>query len=171
MPASNNDDDRVPFPVHPAHEDFKTRHAPLPIELPLDDDEGSTSVDLKTQLIRFVATGAFSAVFDFALTYLLQEFAGAPYWLAKACGFVLGTTIAYLINRRWTFRAEPSTARFIAVVALYAITFFVNIGLYSLVMHELGAGFVSAVIAFVVAQGVATIINFVVQRAVIFKIK
>ena len=110
MPASNNDDDRVPFPVHPAHEDFKTRHAPLPIELPLDDDEGSTSVDLKTQLIRFVATGAFSAVFDFALTYLLQEFAGAPYWLAKACGFVLGTTIAYLINRRWTFRAEPSSS-------------------------------------------------------------
>lgn len=172
MPHSTPDDaDRVPFPVHPAHEDFKTRHAPMPVELPFDDEEASTSVDLKTQLIRFVATGALSAVFDFGLTLFLQDVAGAPYWLAKACGFILGTTIAYLINRRWTFRAEPSTARFIAVVLLYAVTFFVNIGLYSFLMHEFADGFVWTLAAFVIAQGVATVINFVVQRAVIFKIK
>ncbi|MCF8588872.1 GtrA family protein [Gordonia sp. HY285] len=143
----------------------------MPIELPFDDEEASTSVDLKTQLVRFVATGVLSAVFDFALTLLLQSVAGAPYWLAKACGFILGTTIAYLINRRWTFRAEPSKARFIAVVLLYAVTFFVNIGLYSLLMHEWGSSLVASACAFVVAQGVATVINFVVQRTVIFKIR
>ncbi|WP_420795025.1 GtrA family protein [Gordonia neofelifaecis] len=156
---------------HPEHEDFHTRHAPMPIELPFDDEEASTDVDIKTQIIRFIATGALSAVFDFSLTYLLQEAFGAPFWLAKGCGFILGTTIAYLINRRWTFRAEPSTARFIAVVALYFVTFFVNIGLYNWLMHRWGTELFAVALAFCIAQGVATVINFVVQRAVIFKIR
>ncbi|WP_417935288.1 GtrA family protein [Gordonia phthalatica] len=156
---------------HPEHEDFRTRHAPMPLELPLDDEEASTDVDLKTQVTRFILTGGFSAIFDFGLTFLLQEVFGAPFWMAKAAGFILGTTIAYLLNRRWTFRAEPSTARFIAVVVLYAITFFVNIGLYNWLMHTWGTAFIAIVLAFCIAQGVATVINFVVQRAVIFKIR
>ncbi|WP_161894649.1 GtrA family protein [Gordonia spumicola] len=143
----------------------------MPIELPFDDEEASTSVDLKTQLIRFVATGAGSAVLDYGLTMLLQYAVGAPFWLAKACGFILGTTVAYLINRRWTFRAEPSTARFIAVIALYAVTFGVNVGLYAWLSHMWEETAIYSALAFVIAQGVATVINFVVQRAVIFKIK
>ena len=171
-PLKDEDGREGAFPVvHPSHDDFKTRHAPMPIEIPVDDEEASTSVDLKTQLIRFVATGALSAVFDFGLTYFLQHVVGtSPGW-AKAFGFVLGTTIAYLINRRWTFRAEPSTARFIAVVALYLVTFGVNVGLYSWLSHLWEETALYSAIAFVIAQGVATVINFVVQRAVIFRIK
>lgn len=153
------------------HEDFSTRHAPMPIELPFDDEEASTDVDLKTQILRFILTGAGSAVLDFGLTLLLQYGAGVPGGIAKACGFILGTTVAYLINRRWTFRAEPSTARFIAVVALYAVTFGVNVGLYSWLSHVWSETVVYSAVAFVIAQGVATVINFVVQRAVIFKIR
>ena len=143
----------------------------MPIELPLDDEEASTSVPLKTQLIRFVATGAGSAVLDFGLTLFLQYVVGAPFAVAKAFGFILGTTVAYLINRRWTFRAEPSAARFIAVLVLYAVTFVVNVGLYSWLSHLWEETFVYSTAAFVVAQGVATVINFVVQRVVIFKIR
>ncbi|MBM7368230.1 putative flippase GtrA [Gordonia hydrophobica] len=155
----------------PQHEDFRTRHAPMPIELPLDDEEASTDVDFKTQVLRFIVTGGFSAIFDFGLTVLLQQVFDQPFWLSKGAGFILGTTIAYLLNRRWTFRAEPSATRFIAVVVLYAVTFFVNMGLYNWLMHEWGTAFWAIIIAFCVAQGVATVINFVVQRAVIFKIR
>ena len=159
-------------PSHPLHhEDFATRHAPMPIELPLDDEEASTDVDLKTQLIRFVMTGAGSAVLDYGLTMLLQYVVGTPFAVAKAGGFILGTTVAYLINRRWTFRAEPSVARFVAVLLLYAVTFGVNVGLYAWLSAVWPETWLYAAGAFVVAQGVATVINFVVQRAVIFKIK
>ncbi|MGW0037297.1 GtrA family protein [Gordonia sp. NPDC003376] len=143
----------------------------MPVELPLDDEEASTDVDLKTQLIRFIVTGAGSAVLDFGLTILLQYALGAPYALSKALGFLLGTTVAYLINRRWTFRAEPSTARFIAVIVLYAVTFVVNVGLYAWLSSLWEDGLLYSLFAFVIAQGTATVINFVVQRAVIFRIR
>ncbi|GAA3947945.1 GtrA family protein [Gordonia caeni] len=168
-----HDSDPSQDPTDPRHhhEDFTTRHAPMPIELPLDDEEASTDVDLKTQLVRFVLTGAGSAVLDYGLTMLLQYGFDASFGIAKAAGFLLGTTVAYLINRRWTFRAEPSAARFVAVIALYAITFGVNVGLYSWLSHAWPVTVLYSAAAFVVAQGVATVINFVVQRAVIFKIR
>ncbi|MFC4606088.1 GtrA family protein [Rhodococcus kronopolitis] len=146
-------------------------HLPLPVELPLVDEPGGTDVDLKTQLVRFVLTGALSAVVDFTVTMLLQGGLGLPRAVAKSVGFVLGTTTAYLINRRWTFNAPPSRARFVAVVALYAVTFAVQVGIYTALGEVWSDTLLYNALAFVIAQGVATVINFVVQRAVIFKIR
>ncbi len=143
----------------------------MPIEVPLDDQEASTDVDLKTQIVRFVITGAGSGVLDFSLTLLFQYVFGFPEWAAKAVGFVCGTTMAYLINRRWTFRAEPSAARFIAVACLYLVTFAVQVGIYTVLSRVWDEQVLYSLFAFVIAQGTATVINFVVQRAVIFKIR
>ena len=79
--------------------------------------------------------------------------------------------MAYLINRRWTFAAAPSRARFIAVVVLYLATFGVQNLLYTLFGHLWPETIVYSAAAFVIAQGTATVINFVVQRAVIFKLR
>ncbi|MFX4272420.1 GtrA family protein [Propionibacteriaceae bacterium Y1685] len=130
---------------------------------------------LSTQLVRFVITGGLSAVVDFGLLNLLMLVFGWEHTWAKAVSFIAGTTTAYMINRRWTFRAEPSTKRFIAIVILYAITFALQVGLFSLLFWMLqGTGLPVVVInaiAFVIAQGVATTVNFIVQRTVIFKIR
>jgi putative flippase GtrA len=131
-------------------------------------------VELRDQLVRFVITGGFSAVVDFGLLVILMAL-GLGHTLAKAASFVAGTTTAYLINRRWTFRAAPSTGRFLAVVVLYALTFALQVGIFSLLFTFLtaqGLGrFAVQVIAFVIAQGVATTVNFIVQRSVIFRLR
>ncbi|BCN46919.1 GtrA family protein [Rhodococcus hoagii] len=145
-------------------------HAPLPVEIPVTDSLADESLDLKTQIVRFVLTGGLSAVVDFGL-YLLLLAVGLPLNLAKAISFIAGTTTAYLINRRWTFKAEPSRARFVAVVVLYALTFAVQVGLNGLMAHVFPDEWWRIPLAFVIAQGTATVINFVVQRAVIFKIR
>jgi putative flippase GtrA len=164
-PESGSDEHRQ------RHEDYTTRHAPTPVELPFNDGEASTNVDLKTQIIRFAITGAGSGVLDFGLTVLLQYVVGTPFWIAKSFGFILGTTTAYLLNRRWTFEAEPSALRFVAVAALYGVTFFVNVGLYTWLSHMWPETILYSFLAYCIAQGTATVINFVVQRLVIFRIR
>ncbi|SUB10765.1 GtrA-like protein [Nocardia brasiliensis] len=153
----------MPVPAEP--------HLPLPVELPLVDEPGGTDVDLKTQIVRFTLTGGLSAIVDFGLYSLLFNLIGLPREAAKSLSFIAGTTTAYLINRRWTFQAPPSRARFVAVVILYAVTFAVQVGINAVLYEALPDAPWRQLLAFVVAQGTATVINFVVQRLVIFKIK
>ncbi|TQF75236.1 GtrA family protein [Rhodococcus spelaei] len=143
---------------------------PLAVDLPLADESVQPEVDLKTQIVRFVATGALSAVVDFGL-YVVGLAIGLPVAVAKSISFVAGTTTAYVINRRWTFQAEPSRARFIAVVALYAVTFAVQVGLNQVMYHTFPDVWWRVPLAYLIAQGTATVINFLVQRMVIFKIR
>ncbi len=126
---------------------------------------------LTTQVWRFVVTGGLSAIVDYGLYTFLDLVGHVQIDAAKAMGFVAGTITAYLINRRWTFQAPPSTARFVAVIALYALTYAVQVGINYLFYLKFAGQPWQVPVAFVIAQGTATVINFVVQRAVIFRLK
>jgi putative flippase GtrA len=129
-----------------------------------------TPLSLKTQVVRFVITGGFSALVDYGLLELLSTGLGLNVGLSKGLSFIAGTTTAYLINRRWTFDAEPSRSRFAKVMVLYGLTFAVQVGLFLIVFNGLGGHAWTKLVAFVIAQGTATVINFIVQRVWIFRI-
>lgn len=128
---------------------------------------------LKDQLIRFVLVGGVSAVVDFGIYQLLMHVFGLSYPVAKAISFVFGTLTAYALNRRYTFRAEPSWRRFAVTMSVYGVMFAVQWGLATLTTkvlldHDLSLWLASS-IGFVIGQGVATVTNFIVQRAFIFR--
>jgi len=57
-------------------------------------------------------------------------------------------------------------------MALYGTTFVVQVGLFAVLYPPLERQWgvtVAQVVGFVIAQGVATTVNFIVQRAVIFR--
>ena len=131
----------------------------------------SRPLPLRTQLLRFILTGGLSALVDFGLLVVGMAL-GLSHTPAKAISFVAGTSTAYLINRRWTFQAEGSRRAFVAVVGLYATTFVLQVGLFAVLYPPLAQAYglrVAQVVGFVIAQGVATTVNFAVQRTLIFK--
>jgi putative flippase GtrA len=128
-----------------------------------------SNLSLTTQVWRFIVTGGFAAIVDFGL-YVALLTLGLHVNVAKTISFVAGTATAYLINRRWTFQAPPSKARFIAVMALYALTYAAQVGINYLFYMAWDEKPWRVPVAFVIAQGTATVINFVVQRAVIFRL-
>ena len=135
-----------------------------------------STLSLKTQVLRFLITGGFAAIVDFGL-YVVGLAVGpqppSPFHVnvAKSLSFIAGTATAYLINRRWTFQAPPSKARFVAVCVLYGLTYAVQVGINYLFYMEFEHQPWRVPVAFVIAQGTATVINFIVQRAVIFRLR
>ena len=138
-----------------------------------EETGADTRLGLHTQLVRFVITGVLSAVVDFGLLVALMNLAGLDHNTAKAISFVAGTTTAYLINRRWTFQSDGSKRKFAAVVVLYGLTFVLQVGLFAVlypwVLGLSGSQTMAQVVGFVIAQGVATTANFIVQRTLIFR--
>jgi putative flippase GtrA len=139
-----------------------------------DTGERPAPLGLKAQIVRFVAIGAVAAGVDLGVyAGLLALGVWAP--LAKAVSFILGTTTAYLLNRRFTFASSSGGAgRFLGFVVLYGSTFAVNVGVASLVLHVMHApsinpGLLAGFLSWFVAQACATTINFIVMRTVIFR--
>ena len=133
------------------------------------------SNSLRGQSTKFAITGGISAVIDAGLTWIFQiALALLGNIEARSVGFFFGTLTAYLLNRRWTFRAQPSKRRFAMVALTYALTYAVNIVIYRWAFpffdHSLDwRSTYALVVAFILAQGTATVINFFVQRWLIFR--
>jgi putative flippase GtrA len=126
---------------------------------------------LFSQLSRFIAVGCVSAMVDYGLYQTLLHL-DIYVHLAKAISFICGTTTAYLLNKRFTFNvgSGQGAGRFTSFLLLYGSTFFVNVGVNALALKALPDGMPFEVtICWVLAQGTATSLNFLILRTVIFR--
>lgn len=129
-----------------------------------------SSPALLTQVLRFVLIGGFCALVDFGIYWLLLQ-AGTWVHLAKAVSFVAGTTTAYFLNRRFTFTAaqKGGAGQLGGFMLLYTVTFFVNVGTNALALHLLPDLRWRVALAWIVAQGTATTLNFIMLKWVVFR--
>jgi putative flippase GtrA len=80
-------------------------------------------------LIKFLLVGVVNTLVGLSTIYLLKWFSGTSDTVANAGGYLLGLTVSFTLNRRWTFRhagaIAPAFARFAAV---FAIAYLANLG-------------------------------------------
>ncbi|WP_007025090.1 GtrA family protein [Saccharomonospora iraqiensis] len=131
---------------------------------------GTSSPGLLTQVLRFVLIGGFCALVDSGIYWLLLQ-AGLWVHLAKALSFIAGTTTAFFLNRRFTFTGaqKGGAGQLGGFVLLYTVTFFVNVGTNALALHLLPDLRWRVALAWVLAQGTATTINFIMLKWVVFR--
>lgn len=135
-------------------------------------DSGSQSRNVLVQLLRFGVIGGFCAMLDFG-TYLGLRSAGmdAAPWvdLARAISFLIGTTTAYLLNKRFTFEAQGGARQVGGFILLYGTTFAVAVGVNRWMLELLPESGWQTTLAWVISQGTATTINFIMLKLVVFR--
>jgi len=119
------------------------------------------------QLGRFVTVGGLAAVLDYG-SYRILLALDVPIDPAKAVGFVLGTSLSYLLNRSWTFQAAGRAHRIVPFAALYVVTMGVNVAVNAVGVRLLDGVPGRITIAWLVAQGVTSTLNFLGMRQVVF---
>lgn len=131
--------------------------------------------DTRTQVIRFLVVGITATIVDASVyTGLLTVVIPGRFDIAKTCAFLLGTTVSYFLNKRWTFESSETDAKQTAsFILLYGVTLIFNVGANGLALETLGGmGLELAIagpIAFVVATGVSTVANFFGQKFWVFR--
>lgn len=121
---------------------------------------------MNKELYRFLVTGVCAVGTDFSVYFILDLFINAD--IAKAIGFLAGSIFAYFVNKLWTFeQKEKSVYETIRFIALYASTFFVNVGINHLVLDSLSIAWIG-ILAFLTATAVSTILNFLGMKFFVF---
>lgn len=118
-------------------------------------------------IVRFVLVGLLNTAIGYSVI-LLALALGLGDYLANLTGFLLGIPAAYLLHRRWTFRA--ATRRSAGEMALYAACFAVayaaNLGVVSAGRQ---AGYEENPLVQLAAIGVYAAVLYVLTRLIVFR--
>jgi len=119
---------------------------------------------LKKELKSFLIAGLSAVGTDFITYYIMLNF--LHHDIAKILSFILGTIVAFVINKYWTFEMyKKSYKQIFQFIILYSVTLFVNVMINRSVLDFTELVF----LAFLIATGASTILNFAGQKWWVFK--
>jgi putative flippase GtrA len=120
---------------------------------------------LKQELMRFLVTGIMAVGVDFSGYWLLAEMIPAD--LAKGSSFVMGSIVAFIFNKLWTFEhdAKLSNAA-IQFTCLYSLTFIANVAVNHFILT---LGMEIKLLAFLIATATSTTLNFLGMKFWVFR--
>ena len=119
---------------------------------------------VKKELKRFLVVGISAVTIDLTTYYLLLDFLSHD--IAKAISFLLGTIFAFVINKYWTFeKHKKSYTEVFQFGVLYSVTLGLNVLTNKMVIDNTQMVF----LAFLIATGVSTVLNFIGQKWWVFR--
>jgi putative flippase GtrA len=132
-----------------------------------------SDAETRRQLGRFLVIGTSCVLVDLTVYQILAARFDMPLYAAKGISYLAGVVVGFVGNKWWTFRStRRSTAEPISYLALYLVTLAVNVGCNQAMIAEL-RGLATANqakwVAYLIATGVTTVLNFVGMRLFIFR--
>lgn len=119
---------------------------------------------IKKELKRFLVAGLSAVGTDLITYYILLNFLSHDF--SKAISFLIGTVVAFVINKYWTFeKNEKSYKEMMKFGVLYSVTLGANVMTNNVVLEYTNIVF----LAFLLATGISTILNFIGQKFWVFK--
>lgn len=119
------------------------------------------------QVVRFGLVGGVGAVVDYSSMMLVLA-AGVAEDPARALSFLCGSTVAYLLNRRFTFESRRDTREVVSLAVVLTITYVLIIAVHAVTWRALPPSPWTLTLAWAVSQGLGTSFNFLAQRLVVF---
>jgi putative flippase GtrA len=120
------------------------------------------------QAPKFVLIGVAATFVHFTILTLLIEGCRLPWpTIATAIGCIFGIITSYVGNYFWTFaRDEPHREFIPRFVCVYLFSLAINTVVFSLQVNLFGFHYM---VAFLVATGTSTAINFAFCKAIVFE--
>lgn len=119
---------------------------------------------IKKELKRFLIAGLSAVGTDLITYYIMLNF--LHHDIAKTISFLLGTIVAFVINKYWTFeKHEKSYKEMWQFAVLYATTLGANVLTNRFVLDSTEI----VLLAFLIATGVSTVLNFIGQKWWVFR--
>lgn len=78
---------------------------------------------LLTKIFRYLSSGGLGIATEYLIIFLLVEFVGIYYLLGETFATIGGTTLNFIIQRKWTFKAKNNL---LSSSLKYASVWFLN---------------------------------------------
>ncbi|MGE3770968.1 MAG: GtrA family protein [Bdellovibrionales bacterium] len=124
-----------------------------------------------TQLFWFVVVGTIGFVVDTAVLYAGIG-AGLGYYGGRVVSYVCAATTTWFLNRRWTFKSTNQNTRseWARFVVLNLGGFIVNYGTYVICLQIHHIFIAYPVLAVAAGSAAGLVVNFLINKFVVFKV-
>lgn len=123
---------------------------------------------LSRELLRFVLIGGIATLIDLLLYLVLGLWISVS--VSKLISMTCSCAFSFFMNRRWTFdsREKITLWQVVKYVLAQCVNIGVNVGVNALILY----GFMAPkLVAFVIATGAAMVVNFTLQKLLVFRKK
>jgi putative flippase GtrA len=121
------------------------------------------------QGLKFLAAGITAATGEFIVFAVLHSAFGVPLVAANILSFCVGLSISFTLNKNWSFGSNDHTLRTSYQLGAYTLVAAVNVLLSSLLLKQLVAWGLVAMLAKAMVMAAVASWNFVLYKHVIFR--
>ena len=121
--------------------------------------------NISTQFARFLVTGAINTAVGFGIIFLLM-FLGITPQISNICGYAVGLTVSFTLNRNWVFEASNVSIK--RQIINFLLIFIVAFGINFLALNIFLAASINAYIAQILAAVCYTSVFYVLSKRVVF---